>query len=220
MIVIIYFTLVLIVVISPIIFFYAEYIPYTTAYNQKKLREKIYGFLDEWRKLHSYNSSRALRDFTYLNSRISYSDSKYIINFKYILSLDVYYSINIRYDGDILKLFFNNKSYKITNKDIINKILTFIDSVMEDVNTINRFAQDKRIKQEYYEQRKKQEIKSRNKNSNHPKWNVYQSLVNTVLSRREHLDKLPKGDKNREVLENELKAAESRMILMKNKYNF
>jgi hypothetical protein len=91
---------------------------------------------------------------------------------------------------------------------------------MVDVNIINSFAQDKRRKQEYYEQRKKQEQKNTNKNSNHPKWNVYQSLLNTVISRREHLNKLPKSDKNRAVLENELKAAEGRMISMKNKYNF
>lgn len=58
------------------------------------------------------------------------------------------------------------------------------------------------------------------KNSNHPKWTVYQTIVITVTSRREQLSKLSWNHPDRQCLENELNAAITRMEEMQRKYGF
>lgn len=58
------------------------------------------------------------------------------------------------------------------------------------------------------------------KNSNHPKWTVYKTIVITVTSRREQLSKLSRNHPDRQCLENELKAAITRMEEMQRKYGF
>jgi hypothetical protein len=58
------------------------------------------------------------------------------------------------------------------------------------------------------------------KNSKHPKWTVYQTIVITVTSRREQLSKLSRNHPDRQCLENELKAAITRMEEMQKKYGF
>jgi len=59
-----------------------------------------------------------------------------------------------------------------------------------------------------------------NKNQSHPKWEVYQTIIITVNSRREQLSKLSYNHPDRPSLTNELNAAIKRMEEMQKKYNF
>ena len=57
-------------------------------------------------------------------------------------------------------------------------------------------------------------------NKNHPKWQIYQTIVTTVSSRREHLSKLSQNHPDRPSLINELEAAINKMNQMRKKYGF
>lgn len=59
---------------------------------------------------------------------------------------------------------------------------------------------------------------NQSEHASHPKWAIYQSLVITVASRKEQLANCKNTEK--QMMENELKAAIGRMEAMKQKYNF
>lgn len=62
--------------------------------------------------------------------------------------------------------------------------------------------------------------KEESKYSSHPKGDLYQRLKETVELRKSQLNKMPKNHPDREVLENELEAAQRAFNTLKSKYKF
>ena len=118
--------------------------------------------------------------------------------------------------------------YKLTNKDLIDDFIKQTSSIITHSNRLLdiKIAEEnrrKRAERKYYEQKEyakpKQEA-PKSKHTSHPKWSVYQTLIQTVSSRKKQLSEMSKNDANRQILENELKSAESRLKLFKEKYGF
>ncbi len=70
------------------------------------------------------------------------------------------------------------------------------------------------------QKKKTQSSSSNNPKSNHPKWELYQNLKQTVLRREDQLKKMSKNDPDRASLENEYKVAKAKLDKMKNQYQF
>ena len=195
-----------------------EDIPFTNANKQKKLKEeieKIYIILRS-----DYLISMIKIDFI---NRVKSDGSSFSYRLTDGSVIDFTYKDKVLYLTYTSPFLYNDRKYKITNKELIDK---FIDKANDIINYSNRIKDIKNAEEnrrrKYYEQAAKPKPKqeSKPKHSNHPKWSIYQTLVQTVSSRQHHLRTMPKNDPNRQTLENELKAAESKMNLFKQKYGF
>jgi len=192
-----------------------DYIPFTAAYKRKKLIKEVKEIIKICKEQHERIFTISLDYPEYLLSRISLKVNKYNIDFLYEFKVGY---ISFIYYGNFINLSYNNKNYKITNKELIDAILSMLELIKTDYNLI--LAISKKDKEKRQRREEKKEPKKQDKNSNHPKWSIYQTLVQTVNSRKDQLNKMSKSDKNYQTLTNELKTAESKMTFFKQKYGF
>jgi hypothetical protein len=201
----------IIILLLPILYLYfPEYedIPFTSAWKQKKIKlkvEKIYKILEIDFLTCMSNKDLWINKVSCNNNIFYYKlDDDSIFSFKY---KDKIIYLNYKVDNKEFR-------YKITNKDLVNKIIKLSNEIIDYSVWLRDIK--KRAERKYYEQKET----PKPKHSDHPKWSIYQTLVKTVNSRKQHLRSMSKNDPNRQTLENELIAAESRMKLLKQKYGF
>jgi hypothetical protein len=192
-----------------------DYIPFTAAYKRKKLIKEVKEIIKICKEQHERIFTISLDYPEYLLSRISLKVNKYDIDFLYEFKVGY---ISFIYYGNFINLSYNTKNYKITNKELIDSIIIMIQLIKTDYDLILSIKKGREKSQRKEEEKK--EPKKQDKNSNHPKWSIYQTLVQTVMSRKEQLSKMSKNDKNYQTLTNELKTAENKMLLFKQKYGF
>jgi hypothetical protein len=199
----------LITILLPILYLYFhEDIPFTSEWKQKKIKlkvEKIYKILEIDFLTCISNKDLWINKVSCNNNIFYYKlDDDSIFSFKY---KDKIIYLNYKVDNKEFR-------YKISNKDLVNKIIKLSNEIID--YSVWLIDIKKRAERKYYEQKEA----PKPKHSDHPKWAIYQTLVKTVNSRKQHLKSMSKNDPNRQTLENELIAAESRMKLLKQKYGF
>ena len=197
---IIFFGLFFLLTLSSILYFYI--LEYKNRRLRNEVRKILISFNEDCVALIKSNFGNQL------SSRVKGYKSGGKYYFSYLFSDGSVYKFKY-YNYEIL-LTFKERNYKITNQDIINDIISSSNLLIDYFDKIRKDSIETRIN------KYNQDIK----NAKHPKWEIYQSLLNNIKFRKEQLKKLSHKDDSRISLENELKSVENKINLLKNKYGF